>query len=721
MIKYLQALKTKFSVFDKITSIQSSMDWRYLIGAGVLILLAGMINYDTRQNQWEHWQANPNVFFADGKPLVSTTDAGYFLTFADDYRNGEVRGFFNSARQYPERQVSFQNSISETKIEPQTEVMSAKDYPLLSVIIATSADLFFDGDLLTAANAMIPITAFLTAVAIGAMFWAAGFPAEGAIAGTGFGLCTTYLIRTSVGRIDTDQLIIFFVALTITFILLAIRERDFRKMIAFVLLASLASISFSWWYLQSLFVILFPIITGLGIFVARLDWRPAAAGFGVFVLATNPLHFLSSISSFVSTFIAMFLPSTSAGTNTSGEAVSSLRFPDTYSTITELGRVNLFETLHFMTGDVLIGVVGCIGFIAFLILRPSKGLVFLPFFLIGLLSVFAGRRFAFYGAPFVWFGAAWVFVSLSRIASQALNKKAMMKNPKSFAKDGTVLTFAGIGIIFTAMISMIDYVPRPSFTSPVVQTMGQLKALNEKDKGVLATWWDYGYLAHFKSDMATLHDGGIQETPRTHLIARGFISSNPGEMIQIIKFVGTKGNHGITENSHSLEALNIAISKAGMPDRTPYILVTRQMGNWFTTMAKLGLFNTETGQYPSNQVLNGFRYYQFNCRPVENNKFQCQQGLVDLNHGTLDGKPIIKKSVETLNGKITNHLDYDNNGLFVLLIARDGRGRVNTKLIPKPTWQSAFTQLYELGVYDESRLELVIDNYPAARVYKILQ
>ena len=106
---------------------------------------------------------------------------------------------------------------------------------------------------------------------------------------------------------------------------------------------------------------------------------------------------------------------------------------------------------------------------------------------------------------------------------------------------------------------------------------------------------------------------------------------------------------------------------------------------------------------------------------MENNKFQCQQGLIDLNHGTLDGKPIIKKSVETLNGKITNHLDYDNNGMFVLLIARDGQGGVNTKLIQKPTWQSAFTQLYELAVYDESRLELVIDNYPAARVYKILQ
>lgn len=95
--------------------------------------------------------------------------------------------------------------------------------------------------------------------------------------------------------------------------------------------------------------------------------------------------------------------------------------------------------------------------------------------------------------------------------------------------------------------------------------------------------------------------------------------------------------------------------------------------------------------------------------------------MIDLNHGTLDGKPIIKKSVETLNGKISNFKDYDNNGMYVLLIARSPQGNLRVKLVPRPTWQSSFTQLYELGVYDENRLELVIDNYPAARVYKILR
>ncbi len=724
MFKLLHALKTRFAFVEKITAIQSSMDTRYLIGAGVLILLAGMINYDTRQNQWEHWQANPNIFYAEGQPVVSTTDAGYFLSYANDYANDVKVDVFDSTRQYPERTTAFIRDVKNLPVQTDTPdaPRSAHNYPLLSVMIAELAALSFDGDLLTAANAMIPITGFLTAVVVGLMFWAAGYPAEGAIAGTGFGLSTSYLVRSSIGRIDTDQLIVFFVALTITFILLAIRSRDLRHMLAYILLAALSSMIFSWWYTQSIFVVLFPLMAGVGVFAARLDWRPALMAFGAFVIATNPIDYVLAIQTFAVTFVKKFFGiSFSSAPTEIAAPVSTLSFPDTYTTITELARVDILATLQFMTSNTIIGVIGFFGFIVFMILRPSKGLVFLPFFMLGILSVFVGRRFAIYAAPFVWFGAAFAFVSLSRVAAVYLNKKGMAKNPLSFAKDGTVLVCSGIAVIFTAMISNIEYIPGPSFSSPVVHTMGQMRALNNQDEGVIATWWDYGYLAHYKSDMATLHDGGIQDSPRTHLLARGFISDNPDEMIQIIKFVGTEGNYGISEHSADLATLNTAIARADMPEKTPYILVTRQMSGWFTTIAKLGLFNTETGQYPSQQVLNGFHFYQFQCAPDEANKLRCREGLVDLNHGTLDGKPLIQKSVETLDGKIVNFMDYDNNGLYVLLISRNSNGGMTVKFIPRPTWKSAFTQLYELAVYDERRLELVIDNYPHARVYKILR
>ena len=58
--------------------LSSSPDWRYVIGAVVLILLAGLINYETRQAQWQHWQDNSDQFYSNGSPLASTTDAAYF-------------------------------------------------------------------------------------------------------------------------------------------------------------------------------------------------------------------------------------------------------------------------------------------------------------------------------------------------------------------------------------------------------------------------------------------------------------------------------------------------------------------------------------------------------------------------------------------------------------------------------------------------------------------
>jgi hypothetical protein len=49
----------------------SCRDWRYVIGAVILIALAAMINYEVRHNQWQYWQDHQDVFFADQSPLVS--------------------------------------------------------------------------------------------------------------------------------------------------------------------------------------------------------------------------------------------------------------------------------------------------------------------------------------------------------------------------------------------------------------------------------------------------------------------------------------------------------------------------------------------------------------------------------------------------------------------------------------------------------------------------
>ena len=699
--------------------LSSSQDWRYIVAAIVLILMGGMINYETRQSQWEHWQANPNIFYADESPNASTTDAAYFLNYADDYGRNVMGQDFETSRVYPNQTIEFRTKLEETFDLEEYQDKSAQDLPLLSVMIHHIASWFYEGDLFTAANAMIPVTAFLSAVMVGLMFWAAGYPAEGAIAGTGFGLSSTYLIRSSIGRIDTDQLVIFFLALCLSLILLVARERNLARMVGYALLTALALLAFFWWYLKSPFVIILPLLAGLGVYTHQRDLKRAALASAVIILVINPIFYIATVFPFIMD-VVYNLTGVRLGAQVKEIYDVALSFPNTFTTITELSRIDLIETLVVMTSSPLIGIIGFVGFVIFMIAKPSKGVMFLPFFLIGMLSVFAGRRFAFFAAPFVWFGAAWLGLSIIRYVAQIFARKKS-DGGKSFAPEGSVLLVAALMLLGTASASMLNYMPRVSFDRPTVETFSQMRDLNQEKPGIIATWWDYGYMARFKSGMATYHDGGSQRGPRTHLIARGFMSPQQGELIQITKFATSQGEDGIYRNASSLGALNQAIKSAEMPDRSIYLVLTNQMQGWSGTIAKLGLHDIENDIAPPVNVLRGYNYIPLQCQNTGKNKLQCNHGLLDLNHGTLDGKKVLTAMVQVTNGKQTAVKKFNQNSQFVLMVMQKPDGRSSLGLVPMPLWNSNFNQLFHLAAHDKNRLELVIDNYPAARVYRVLQ
>ena len=58
------------------------------------------------------------------------------------------------------------------------------------------------------------------------------------------------------------------------------------------------------------------------------------------------------------------------------------------------------------------------------------------------------------------------------------------------------------------------YLPKPSFNREVLTGFttldSNIKSRTDQKPPVIASWWDYGYIATFLSDMATLHDGGTQ-------------------------------------------------------------------------------------------------------------------------------------------------------------------------------------------------------------------
>ena len=77
--------------------------------------------------------------------------------------------------------------------------------------------------------------------------------------------------------------------------------------------------------------------------------------------------------------------------------------------------------------------------------------------------------------------------------------------------------------------------------------------------------------------------------------------------------------------------------------------------------------------------------------------------------------------VELRDGKQTAAKKLHQNGQFVLMVINNAGQKTQLALVPNPLWNSNFNQLFHLGAYNNNRLELVIDNYPTARVYRVLQ
>ena len=704
-------------IFDR-PWLHSSTDWRYAIGAGLLILLAAMINFDMRDRQWSVWQENDAVFFHEDTPLVSTTDAAYFLSLAEDMIEGESLTAFSSTQLYPENTEAYLRAHSDEYIPAEDRPMGLTDAGLLPAVIAVLAENFFDGNVGLAGHAMIAFTAFLTVAVIGGMFWAAGYPVEGALAGLGLGLSTTYVGRTSVGRIDTDQMMVTFLALSLMFTLLAARERNIARLLGYVLLSVIAVRLGLWWHGSANYLMLMPFLIFVAIVLQQQHFRHGLIAAGAFVLALNPLVFLNDLRDFFTLVMSRLFGSTGGGATETAEI--ALIFPDTFRTITEQARIDLVATLESMTGHAGIGVIGLIGFMIWALVRPSRGMIFLPFVIMGLLSVIAGRRYAFFAAPFIWFGFGWLMMTVSRLV---LSYKGWDGKIPPLARTLTSLGFGAVLLIGTAGWLDRGYVPRATFDKGVTKTFKDVGRLAGSEGGIIATWWDYGYYAHFHSGgMATLHDGGNQKTPRTHLFARGLVSHNTGELIQISKFLATSGQAGIKANGSSLDALNQAIAAADNPDKPIYLVVTDQMSNWAGSIATLGRFDVNSGRYLSEEALRRqYMIVNLNCKNAGQNKLDCNHGLVDITHGTLNGNPVIGEIVLAENGYIKGVQAKNEQAPMQLVISKISNGSSRIQLIHRILWKSSLFQLLEQGRYDTNRLELVLDYYPVSRVYRIIR
>ena len=128
--------------------------------------------------------------------------------------------------------------------------------PLLSVLLSWTSKPMDASDLVTSANLMILIAAAATALMIATCFGAAGYWLEGTIASLGGGLSTAYLTRSSIGRIDTDQLNLGFLYLLFGLAIFAGRASSFGQRVTWSIGAGVCANIFYWWYSKTELIVI---------------------------------------------------------------------------------------------------------------------------------------------------------------------------------------------------------------------------------------------------------------------------------------------------------------------------------------------------------------------------------------------------------------------------------------------------------------------------------
>ena len=654
------------------------------------VIAAGM-NWYVRYWQYQVWEQNPEIFsLDDGTPLFTTTDAPYFLGLAKAIKDEGNFQAFNEKRVYP---------LTREKYEQSPPPNSLRDAPLLSVLLSLLSQDSSQKSLLETGNNLIPLTAALTAVMIIFAFGAAGYWMSGAIAAAGGALSFSYLTRSGAGRIDTDQLNLGFFYLMTGLVIFAAKTRSFYTSIALSGLAGAVFWIFDWWYSKPAF--------GWAFFVG-LIWLSFVSSRNIKRVIIQALLFLAASGLAVQGF---GISSDSAYLVDSFN-YDGLVFPNTFDTITELKRVEFTEILSRISGSVWLGGLSVAGLAFWGLRHPALAIVFGPAAAFALLNFLIGNRAIFYSAPMLWFGFGWALVTTAKLVSEKFGQER--------AKHIAIMSSAFAGFAAVWFASPTSYVQGPSFDKHVVKSFADIGKVTTSDKdAVIATWWDYGYMSMFMNQMPTFHDGGSQTSPTTYFVANSLLINSQERAANRLQQLKRYGSEGVIRSLVGQDQ----IIENSWPDSPLYLVLTEDMANWIPSISKIGNWDIINGKpklltgVPSNYQL---IYENLSCEASNQaNSYICNGVPISTATGQFGNQTILDGMVVSRDGRQLSGQKFSNSTSALMLHSEIGERARSNMLIHRDLYFSVFHQLFHAGRNDERYFELVHDDYPNARVFKV--
>ncbi|MEC8109653.1 MAG: hypothetical protein VX106_04475 [Pseudomonadota bacterium] len=670
----------------------------YLLLVVLLSLAAAFINFQVRNQQLTHWESHPEKFFVGDTPLFSTMDAGYFLGIAQSLLRQETPNDFMARRSFPDGEKNAQKNADSTPGKA----------PLLSTLIFWLADNDSPQALLKTGNEVIPITAALTALAIILCFGATGYWLEGSVAAVGGGLSIAYLQRSSIGRIDTDQLNLGFFYLLFGLAIWAGRAKNWQVSLVVTIMAGLTARLFMSWYNKpeliwmSLFALFWMIL------ICSRDWR-RAIGFSILFILLSGLQIVEiGGSSYVKESFSTGL----------------LKFPNVLTTVSEVVKIDLHDMLLQMTGSIWLGVIGLSGMVFWAIRHPIYAIALGPLAVFAMLNFVIGNRAIFYSAPAIWFGLAFILITICRACYQMVLARAGSRPDVQQAGNLAVTgVIASILLIASYFVSPHKFVPQAAVPPKIISALESLNNITSGEGAVMATWWDYGYSSLLFNRLPVLADGGTQLAAPTFMMAKALLAPTQRETAAILKFLAREGDDGIQAHASSQESLFRYINdSATQPAPTIYFMLTNQMSDWIYSISQIGNWDLDTGTaIPVRGNANGsaLSYDMLKCKPMAApSQMRCNGHVFDLSLGKVDGQPVLDGAVRTRQGRQIGGVAFPGNQLNVIQIAETDKSK-RIYLLHRNLFQSSYNQLFHLGRANSALFEIVYDDYPHARIFRL--
>jgi dolichyl-diphosphooligosaccharide--protein glycosyltransferase len=725
-----------------------------------VLLACFAVSVEVRYQQFETWELTPQAYFVGERPMMTTLDAPHWLRMAREYNEGVFRqkGGLTS---YPEGKEAFRElsvkelSIPLTYTDPTlfsssssaTHEINYRDVPLLSFLIANLSP-FFNYNYYLTGTLLIPVLASLFIFPLGFFFFRIGVPVSGLLGGLIGSFASGYYMRSSIGRIDTDMLNLFFPVLAGLLILLAGKAKTERNVLLYALGTGLSLLLFQWWYDRVGFTLVYFMVLVFSLVIQRVRLRTILAGAFLFVLSAEPASFMRGTDN-VQYFLKGYFTIEKTREVVIDNGTTQASFPNTMMTISEVDHVPMDEVLRRVLSNTTFDWIGLLAFFGLAVFRWRVLLPLLPILALGVLSFQSSNRFIMYLAPFVGIGLGWVLQLAVEggfyVLTQRRKDDKLKEGTKALRHKGTelkggteekefqsfkvskfqsvdgwnwgrqIFLYGGMGVFFLVISGQtaISFVPGPSIHTGLYATFLEVKKRVPEDAALL-TWWDYGYAITDATGLATFHDGGHQQTPKTYFIARGLISADPKELYDITQYLATEGNRGIAENNTSPEALLAAVRNPQQKPWDPiYLFFTADMTGKYGSISKLGSWDIVNGGSKPRG------YQNLNCNKITNAEMNCRGAKIDLKAGAINKGIPLKRMVFIRDGKVLREQKFGHAQGHTLQLLVVGKKIVEVQLIDEVVFRSNYNQMFLLGRYEGELFEETYNAFPFSRLFRV--